>query len=69
MILSNKVSRNALRASTSTGLSVVAMLAVGAGIAFAKGGTAKPPPAPAPGGPVPVVTILPPSGPTLLTIA
>ena len=69
MIFSNKISRIALRASTSTGLSVVAMLAVGAGIAFAKGGTAKPPPAPAPGGVVPVVTILPPSGPTLLTVA
>ena len=74
MIFSNKISRIALRASTSTGLSVVAMLAVGAGIAFAKGGTAKPPPAPPPtatcaNGQLPCFPVQPPVAPAMTTSA
>ncbi len=41
--------RSALRSVSATALSIAAMLAVGAGTAYAKGGTAKPPP-PTPGG-------------------
>ncbi len=50
-------------------LSVAAGLTIGIGESYGRGGTAKPPPAPAPGGIVPTVTILPPAGPTLLNIA
>jgi hypothetical protein len=57
-----------LRASTSA-LSIIALLAVGATGASAKGGTAKPPTGPAVVGGTPQITVLPPAGPALPTAA